>query len=163
MSNEPDPFLKGIMERQSFERRNDEGTNSNPVKITLGQIRQANVERQKEWDGDAQFSEVFFANALGGETGEMAEVVLALQIQIAVGKAENIVKKMERGRMGLPGSTASVSELGKELADILTYVDLLANKVGLDLATCWVAKYNEVSDKYGMHSHVTIDGTYFRV
>lgn len=130
--------------------------------LTFSNVRHANVERQKEWDGDAQFSELFFGAALSGEGGELAEIVLALQVQAAIGKANNIVKKMERGRLGLAGSRATLQELGKELADVLTYVDLLAHKVGLDLASCWVNKYNEVSDKYGMHSYVSIDGKYFR-
>lgn len=142
---------------------NNEGTNSNPVKLTFGQLRHANIERQKEWDGDAEFSELFFSNALGGETGEMAEVILALQVQVAVGKAQNIVKKLERFALGLRGSVSDRHSLGKELADVVFYADLLANRAGLDLASCVVNKYNEVSDKYGMHSHITINGTYYYV
>jgi NTP pyrophosphatase (non-canonical NTP hydrolase) len=132
-----------------------------PQRLNFEQLRYANIERQKEWDADAEFSELFFANALGGETGELAEVVLALQIQTAVGKAQNIAKKIERHRLGLRGSEATLADLGKELADVVFYVDLLANKCGLDLATCLVEKYNEVSDKYGMVSHIGVDGDYF--
>lgn len=142
---------------------NDEGTNSNPVKLTFGQLRLANQKRQEEWDQDAEFSELFFGNALGGENGEMAEVILALQLTVAIGKAQNIVKKLERYRMGLRGSNATIAELGEELADVLTYTDLLANRAGIDLATVFIAKYNKVSDKFHMKSHLQIDGTYYRV
>lgn len=109
------------------------------MNIDLDTIRRANKARQLEWDGDAEFSLLFFSNALAGEAGEVA----------------NVVKKMERHRMGLRGSIADPDALGEELADVLTYTDLTALKGDLDLGTVFVNKFNAVSAKYGMRTHFT--------
>ncbi len=37
--------------------------------------------------------------------------------------------------------------LGKEIADVVTYLDLLAQRVGLNLSDILVQKFNEVSDR----------------
>lgn len=130
------------------------------MNIDLDTIRRANVARQKEWDGDAQFSEIFFADALAGEVGEAAEIIqlLALQVMLnrASGQIANMAKKFERHRLGLRGSTTDKAALGKELADILTYTDLMANKLGLSLGEEFVNKFNDVSFKYGMKTHFEV-------
>ena len=125
--------------------------------LTFRELRAANKARQLEWDGDHEFSELFFSNALGGEGGELAEVVLKLII--AIGKVENIVKKRERGRLGLPGSTATMEELAHELCDVLMYADLLANKVGIELDVAIIDKFNYVSNKYGMKTKLSLSPT----
>lgn len=110
------------------------------MNIDLDTIRRANAARQREWDGNADFSLLFFSNALAGEAGEVA----------------NVVKKMERHRMGLRGSIADPNALGFELADVLTYTDLTALRADLDLGYVFVRKFNEVSAKYGMRTHFQI-------
>ena len=47
------------------------------------------------------------------------------------------------------GDNIPASELGKELADIIMYVDLIAAKAGLSLSQCVIDKFNEVSDRIG--------------
>lgn len=108
--------------------------------ITFAEIRELNKARQLEWDGDTQFSMLFFSNAMCGEAGEVA----------------NVVKKLERARLGLPGSEATKEDLADELADVLTYVDLLANRAGINLGDAWVKKFNKVSDKYGMKTRINV-------
>lgn len=110
------------------------------MNIDLDTIRRANQARQREWDGDTKFSLLFFSNALAGEAGEVA----------------NVVKKMERHRMGLRGSVAGTNDLGFELADVLTYTDLTAFRADLDLGYMFVRKFNEVSARYGMQTHFHI-------
>ena len=70
-------------------------------------------------------------NALHGETGEAA----------------NILKKARRGDFGSRGTNSSEfkNKFGKELADALCYLDLVAYSVGLDLETILIDKFNEVS------------------
>lgn len=130
--------------------------------LSFRDMRYANSARQNEWDGDAQFSMLFFSNALAGEVGEAQEVIamlaLGTSMAIASGKAANVVKKLERKALGLAGSEATIEDLGDELADVLTYVDLLAKRAGLNLADVWVRKFNRVSDKYGMKTHINQEG-----
>jgi NTP pyrophosphatase (non-canonical NTP hydrolase) len=63
-----------------------------------------------------------------------------------LGEAANIIKKIERGDFSLEEAREN---LGKELADVVTYVDLLADKAGIDLGLAVKNKFNEVSDRVG--------------
>lgn len=63
-----------------------------------------------------------------------------------LGEAANLIKKIERGDMTLD---AAREELGKELADVLTYLDILAFRAGVNLGAATIAKFNEVSERVG--------------
>ena len=100
----------------------------------LGRLRAASVCRQREWDGAGCLTPSFRGCELAGEVGE----------------ALNIVKKLERARLGIGGSRAVVADLAKELADVVICVDLIAMEYGIDLAEAVVDKFNETSEKYGL-------------
>jgi NTP pyrophosphatase (non-canonical NTP hydrolase) len=68
-----------------------------------------------------------WSNAIAGETGEMC----------------NLIKKIRRG------DAIDVKEVGKELADIVIYADILASLLELNLGECVKEKFNEVSDRVG--------------
>lgn len=72
-----------------------------------------------------------WCNAVLGELGELA----------------NIVKKFERGDF------ASLAEaqplMAEELADVVTYLDLLAFRCGVNLAIAVAEKFNAVSERVG--------------
>ncbi len=63
-----------------------------------------------------------------------------------LGEAANIIKKIERGDMTLEDARL---DLGKELADAVTYLDILAAKAGVDLGEAVREKFNEVSFRVG--------------
>jgi len=67
-----------------------------------------------------------WSNALCGELGEAA----------------NLIKKIERGDMTLDEARV---DLADELADVLTYLDLLAHRAGINLADATIRKFNRVS------------------
>lgn len=71
-----------------------------------------------------------WSNAVGGEFGEAA----------------NLIKKIERGDCTLDEKR---EELGDELCDIITYVDLLAHRAGINLADAMLRKWNAVSERVG--------------
>lgn len=73
---------------------------------------------------------VDWSNAVCGEAGEMA----------------NIVKKIRRGDMALQNPDDK-QKLAYEMADIVTYVSLMAAKMGIILEAAIVEKFNLVSDK----------------
>lgn len=96
-------------------------------------LREANRARSMLWDPDRQLTPLFHAAELGGEAGE----------------ALNVVKKLEREQLGLPGSRATTLDLADELADVVIVADLLAAKFNIDLDEAVRRKFNETSRDNG--------------
>ena len=111
--------------------------------ITFNELRSANVERLplfKNRRGEPAHSEPdgsdwklsAWSNAVCGELGEAA----------------NIIKKVERGDMTLDDARPLLAE---ELADVQTYLDLLAFRAGIKLGEATRDKFNKVSERVGCH------------
>lgn len=97
------------------------------MSLTFDKLRQADRERaaafvDTDWDC-SDWSVADWAVALAGEVGE----------------ACNLIKKRRRG------SAIANDDIARELADVQIYLDLLANKLGIDLGLWTVRKFNEVS------------------
>lgn len=97
-------------------------------------LRAANTARQQEWDKDDRITLTYRLNELAGETGE----------------ACNVGKKLERERLGIRGSRASVRDLADELADVVICADLVAMGEGIDLQQAVINKFNATSRKVGL-------------
>lgn len=97
-------------------------------------LRRANEARQREWDAGNQIDMAYRGNELAGEVGE----------------ACNVIKKLERERLGIRGSRATVEQLADELADVIICVDLIAMTAGIDLAAAVREKFNATSEKVGL-------------
>ena len=69
-----------------------------------------------------------WSNAVCGELGELA----------------NLIKKIERGDFTLEEARPHLAD---ELADVATYLDLLANRAGVDLGEAVRSKFNRVSER----------------
>lgn len=78
-------------------------------------LREANIARQAEWDPSDKVDLSWRCNELAGEAGEVC----------------NVLKKLHRERVGLPGSRATKDQLAEELADTVICVDLAALTAGL--------------------------------
>lgn len=104
--------------------------------IGCSTLRQANTSRQKEWDKDGKISLSYRGNELAGETGE----------------ACNVIKKLERERLGIKGSRATKEDLASELADVIICADLVAMYEGIDLDHAVKKKFNETSEKVGLRT-----------
>ncbi len=122
------------------ERAYIEGDGSYVVRrgLDLAALRRASVARASRWHAGAEpWSGADWSNAMCGEAGEAA----------------NVVKKLRRQETGIqqPGPERAdlLAALGKELADVVIYVDLVAEHYGIDLSAAVVAKFDEVSDRYG--------------
>lgn len=92
--------------------------------LTFNELRRADVERSRvSFPMCADWTSRDWACALSGEVGE----------------ACNLLKKELRdGKL-------DKTELAKELADAVVYIDMLAAKYDIDLAEAVVSKFNEVS------------------
>lgn len=97
-------------------------------------LREANVARQSAWANGDAVSLLFRATELGGETGEVL----------------NVVKKIERERQGWRGSRATTQDLADELADVVICADLLALTEGIDLDAAVARKFNATSEKVSL-------------
>lgn len=97
-------------------------------------LRTANLARMKEWVQDVPLSLSFKGNELAGEVGE----------------ACNVIKKLDREKLGLRGSRATVEQLREELADVIICVDLIAMEVGLDMDQAVKDKFNKTSEERGL-------------
>jgi NTP pyrophosphatase (non-canonical NTP hydrolase) len=97
-------------------------------------LRSANAARQREWDSNNQITLAYRGNELAGEVGE----------------ACNVIKKLERERMGIRGSRDTLDHLAEELADVVICCDLIAMGAGIDLNAAVQAKFNATSEKVGL-------------
>lgn len=101
-------------------------------------LREANAARQAEWDVGGQLSLSFRSNELAGEVGE----------------ACNVAKKIERERLGIKGSRATLEQLADELADVVICADLVAMAEGIDLVSAIARKFNATSEKVGLRTRL---------
>lgn len=97
-------------------------------------LREANILRDKEWNPKKLLSLSFRGNELGGEIGE----------------AQNILKKLERERLGLVGSRATVDQLAEELADGHICLDLIAMEFNIPIWDAIKQKFNKTSRERGL-------------
>lgn len=91
-------------------------------------LRIANRKRNEEsFPMCADWTGTDWATALAGEVGELC----------------NLVKKHRRG------DTIKAEDIGKEIADVIVYADLVAQYFGISLGAYVIKKFNEVSDRVG--------------
>lgn len=123
--------------------------------LTLNALRGANVARLplfKNAKGEPAHSQPdgsdwalsTWCNAVLGELGELA----------------NLIKKIERGDCTLEEKRL---EVGKELADVLTYLDILAFRCGVDLGQATIDKFNEVSLRVDVPIRLRADDWYIEI
>jgi len=105
--------------------------------LTFNSLRGANIARLPEFknargclahskpDG-SDWALSAWSNAVLGELGEAA----------------NLIKKIERGDLTLEEARPA---LAREFADVVTYLDILAFRAGVDLGQATMKKWNEVS------------------
>ena len=75
-----------------------------------------------------------------------------------LGEAANLIKKIERGDFSLDEARPA---LAKELADVVTYLDILAFRAGVDLGAATIEKFNEVSLRVGSRVRLAADDWHY--
>lgn len=112
--------------------------------LTFDAFRAANVARCLKWhpQGIESWSPSDWLTAVTGELGELA----------------SLLKMRNRERDGLPGNKFSPTQkqIADELADVLTYLDLLAEVLGVDLGRAAAEKFNEVSERVGFPDRIPV-------
>lgn len=108
--------------------------------LSFSEFRKKNTERcESAFHKIVSWSPAEWACAMAGECGE----------------ACNNVKKIRRLNGSEDGRKDLVSNVADELADMITYADLLASRLGIDLEAALIRKFNAVSKRVG--SDVFID------
>lgn len=122
------------------------------ISLNFAHLREANLTRIPEFknskglpahskpDG-SDWSPAQWLQAVTGELGEYA----------------NLRKKVERGDLTMEEARV---DLGKELADVVIYLDILAAQLDIDLGDAVTSKWNEVSERIGCNLRVDSDGVY---
>lgn len=104
----------------------------------LDLLREKNVQRQEEWPSDIIVDELFRANELAEEVGEVC----------------GAVKKLYRHKHNIAGNTKSFEELRQnlreEIGDVMICLDLLANKFDINIEEVTREKFNKTSEKNGL-------------
>ena len=100
----------------------------------LAQLRRVNLARYEAWVEGADAGIMFDALELGGEVGELL----------------NVVKKLEREERGWRGSRAASKDFADECADVLICLDKLARRGNVDLTAVTISKFNATSEKVGL-------------
>jgi NTP pyrophosphatase (non-canonical NTP hydrolase) len=117
------------------------------AELTFAAFRRANVQRCVKWhpEGIGSWSPSDWLTAVTGELGELA----------------SLIKMRNRERDGLPGNKFSPTQkqIADEIADVLTYLDLLAEAHGVDLGNAAVQKFNEVSERVGFPDRITLNAS----
>ena len=115
------------------------------MKLTFHRLSQANLSRAKRWHkgGLDEWSVSDWAVAMAGEAGEACNAIKKLRRV-----EENIANLSESADRQLSTRAEAIAAIGAELADTAIYLDLLAQRLGLNLAEEIIAKFNKVSERY---------------
>jgi NTP pyrophosphatase (non-canonical NTP hydrolase) len=104
----------------------------------LKRLRRANIKREAERDPEGKCTVLYRATELGGECGE----------------ALNVIKKMERTRLGIPGMDVTLTQLADELADVVIAADLPAMVCGIDLESAVRDKFDRDSTRWSLQTKI---------
>jgi NTP pyrophosphatase (non-canonical NTP hydrolase) len=77
-----------------------------------------------------------------------------ISLAISAGKACNVVKKLEREELGMPGSRATVGDLEIHLEETLTNISIIAALAGIDADDAATRKFNKTSEKVGLKTRM---------
>ncbi len=106
--------------------------------LNFDQLRDANVRRCEEvFHAINDWSPTDWATAMAGECGEACNEVKKLRRLDGADAKDDTPYERQRLRRCI----------AEEIADLVIYADLLAARLGIDLAQAIVRKFNEVSDK----------------
>ncbi len=132
----------------------------NPLPLNFDRLRDVSGRRCERWHGPDWRDETDpwtladWSNAMAGEAGEAANVVKKIRrIDAGLWDTQKYPGDGSTGGLTtLPSEEAKaalIEKLGSELADVVLYADLVAQKAGIDLGAAIRTKFNRVSHAQG--------------
>lgn len=128
-------------DRRIFER----GEDAMRERTGLGfrELHSKNVLRAGRWHpgfpADQDWTLGDWGNAMAGEAGEACNII----------KKVRRIETAKQRRATEDDAGQLIHALGKELADVIIYADLIAEIIGIDLGEYVRGKFNDVSHQYG--------------
>ena len=119
--------------------------------LTFNALRSANLARLptfKNAKGEPAHSEP------DGSDWSLNDWLTAVEGEL--GELANVLKKVRRGDLSLEEARPA---LGKECADVVTYLDILAMRIGVSLGGETIAKFNEISLRVNSPVRLRADGS----
>lgn len=120
--------------------------------LTFRMLADANRLRADRWHhGDMNlWSPNDWAVALAGEVGEACNALKKLRRV-----EDGIAQVSDEGRL-LDSRAKAIAVIAEELADTMLYLDLVAQRLGIDLEAATIAKFNSVSAKYDFPERLNV-------
>jgi NTP pyrophosphatase (non-canonical NTP hydrolase) len=111
--------------------------------LTFAKVSQTNLERAREWHkgGLEEWSVSDWGVAMAGEAGEVCDAIKKLrriECQVA---SENISQPVDR--------MAAIKAIEQEIGDTFIYLDLLAQRLGINIEDAIRNTFNRVSEREG--------------
>lgn len=85
--------------------------------------------------------------ALAGEVGELCDILKKLK-RIDTGISHNWPNARTREQL--------IADAADEIGDVMTYLDIVADRLGINVMTAWATKFNKVSDKLKIPYHIVV-------
>ena len=110
--------------------------------LTFRRVSEANLARCNHWHpgGITDWGVVDWSNAMAGEAGEVCNAVKKLR------RLETDVNQ----NVGPQDRAAAIEAIATEIGDTFIYLDLLAQRLEIDIAEAIVRTFNRVSDREGL-------------
>ncbi len=126
------------------------GTNG----LSFNTLREANLKRLPQFrDKKGRLSHP----GEGGDGSNWSLAEWACAVTGELGELCNVLKKVKRGDLLMDEARP---EIAKELADVVTYLDILAMRCGVNLGEATMEKFNEVSRRVGSDIRLGVDDWY---
>lgn len=110
--------------------------------LTFREVSAINLARCAAWHpgGITDWSVVDWSNAMAGEAGEVCNAVKKLR------RLETAVSQ----NSGPGDRAAAVQAIATEIGDVFLHLDLLAQRLDIDLSVAVAETFNRVSDREGL-------------
>jgi NTP pyrophosphatase (non-canonical NTP hydrolase) len=118
--------------------------------LTFNSLRSANLARLPEFKNSRGEPAHSKPDGSDWSPGEWSNAVMG-----ELGEAANLIKKLQRGDLSIDEARPLIAD---ELADVVTYLDILAYQLGIDLGTATADKWNRVSERVGSRKYIGADG-----
>lgn len=123
----------------------------NSKDLTFRAFASINILRCVRWHDPKDWSPAEWTNALAGEAGELCNVTKKIL------RHDKRIQQLavDEGREYSSGTRAELlQKAANEIADVYTYLDLVAQRLDLDLQSCVVRKFNAVSEREGFPERI---------
>ena len=113
---------------------------------TFETVSETNLARCREWhpNGLENWSPAEWGNALAGECGELCNV-LKKMLRITKGMEQAAIADLAADEQW----TLLLNHAAQEIGDTYLYLDLVAQRLGLDMYECVRDTFNRVSEREG--------------